>query len=255
MESRLQGTGHRLGAELVSHIPEAKWFVPFGSVNATNWVAMYAQSHFHKYGTTRQQLAAVALNARSNAILNDEAVFRDPLSVDSYMEARVISTPFCLYDCDVPVDGSTALVVSQKDHASDCRTTAVDVEAVGTAMHTRPSWDQAEDLTIMAVHSACRQMWARTDLTIGDVDVAEVYDGFTILALLSLEALGACPVGEGGRYVEGGDRIGLTSSLPIGTDGGQLSAGRLHGYGYIHEACKQLRWECGDRRSRERRWL
>jgi acetyl-CoA acetyltransferase len=153
----------------------------------------------------------------------------------------------CLFDCDVPVDGSTALVVSHRSAAADLRHTPVRIEAVGTASRRRPSWDQMRDLSAPTIFDACAHMWSRTDLKPADVDIAEVYDGFTILALLALEALGFCERGESGPFVEGGGRIALDGELPIGTDGGQLSAGRLHGYGYIHEACLQLRGAAGPR--------
>jgi acetyl-CoA acetyltransferase len=159
----------------------------------------------------------------------------------------MISTPLCLYDCDVPVDGSTAVVVSAAETASDLRQPAVRVEAVGTALHGRPSWDQFDDLTTMAARDAARMMWRRTDLRPADVDVAELYDGFSFLALAWLEALGFCGRGEGGPFVEDGRRIALDGELPLNTQGGQLSGGRLHGYGFLHEAVLQLRGQGGAR--------
>jgi acetyl-CoA acetyltransferase len=159
----------------------------------------------------------------------------------------MISTPLCLYDCDVPVDGSTALIVSRRELADDLRRPPVNVEAVGTALSGRPSWDQFDDLTSMAARDAASMMWSRTDLGPADVDVAELYDGFSFLALVWLEALGFCPKGEGGPFVEGGTRIALEGPLPLNTQGGQLSGGRLHGFGFLHEACVQLWGEGGGR--------
>ena len=121
------------------------------------------------------------------------------------------------------------------------------VEAVGTALHGRPSWDQFDDLTTMAVRDAGAMMWSRTDLTPADVDVAELYDGFSFIALAWLEALGFCGHGEAGPFLEGGARIARDGQIPLNTHGGQLSAGRLHGYGFLHEACVQLWDEGGDR--------
>ena len=99
----------------------------------------------------------------------------------------------------------------------------------------------------MAARDAGPMLWSRTDLRPGDVDVAELYDGFSFITLSWLEALGFCPKGESGRFIEGGQRIALDGELPLNTQGGQLSAGRLHGYGYLHEACVQLWGEGGDR--------
>jgi acetyl-CoA acetyltransferase len=99
----------------------------------------------------------------------------------------------------------------------------------------------------MAARDAAAMLWSRTDLKPRDVDIAELYDGFSFLTIVWLEALGFCPKGEGGRFIEGGKRIALDGELPLNTNGGQLSAGRLHGYGFLHEACIQLRGEAGAR--------
>jgi len=221
--------------------------LPFRSYSAANWIAMFAQRHFHEYGTTREQLAWIAINARRNAAANPRAIYRDPMSLDDYLAARMISTPLCLFDCDVPCDGATAMIVSHVDAARDLRRTPLRVEAVGTALHGRPSWDQFDDLTSMAARDAGAMLWKRTDLTPKDVDVAELYDGFSFIALSWLESLGFCGKGEGGAFVEGGKRIAREGELPLNTHGGQLSGGRLHGYGFLHEACVQLWGEGGAR--------
>ena len=114
-------------------------------------------------------------------------------------------------------------------------------------MRGRPSWHQFDDLTRMAARDAAAMLWSRTDLKPRDVDIAELYDGFSFLTIVWLEALGFCPKGEGGRFIEGGKCIALDGELPLNTNGGQLSAGRLHGYGFLHEACIQLRGEAGFR--------
>ncbi|HKA13577.1 MAG TPA: thiolase family protein [Myxococcota bacterium] len=221
--------------------------LPFRAYSAANWIAMNAQRHFHEYGTTREQLAWIAINARRNAAGNPNAIYRDPLSLDDYLSARLVSTPFCLYDCDVPCDGATAMIVSRADRARDLRRPPLRVEAVGSALRGRPSWDQFDDLTTMALRDAAKMLWERTDLRPADVDVAELYDGFSFIALAWLEALGFCGVGEGGPFVDGGARIARDGEIPINTNGGQLSGGRLHGFGFLHEACVQLWGEGGAR--------
>jgi len=226
-----------------------EWSLPFRAYSAANWIALCAQRHFHEFGTTREQLAGIALNARRNAARNPNAIYRDPMSLDDYLGARMISTPLCLLDCDVPCDGATAVIVSRRELAGDLRRRPIGVEAVGTAIRGRPSWDQWEDLTTMALRDAAAMMWERTDLTPADVDVAELYDGFSFIALAWLEALGFCAKGEGGPFVEGGARIALDGELPLNTHGGQLSGGRLHGYGFLHEACVQLWGEGGERQA------
>ena len=224
-----------------------QWTLPYAAPSAANWIAMMASRHFYEFGTTREQLAWIALNARRNAALNPKAIYRDPMSFDEYMEARMISWPLCLFDCDVPSDGSTAMIVSRADAAPDLRKPPIQVEAVGTAIHGRPSWDQWDDLTTMALRDAAAQLWTRTAITPADVDVVELYDGFSFITLCWLEALGFCKKGEGGAFIDGGERIAREGLLPLNTHGGQLSAGRLHGYGFLHEACAQLWGEAGDR--------
>jgi acetyl-CoA acetyltransferase len=235
------GRGYRAVGSMMEYT------LPFRAYSAANWIAMMAQRHFHEFGTTREQLAWIALNARRNAAGNPNAIYRDPMSLDDYLAARMISTPFCLFDCDVPCDGATAMIVSRVDLARDLRRPALRVEAVGSALRGRPSWDQFDDLTTMALRDAAKMMWERTDLKPSDVDVAEVYDGFSFIALAWIEALGFCKKGEGGPFIEGGSRIALDGEIPINTNGGQLSGGRLHGYGFLHEACLQLWGEGGAR--------
>jgi acetyl-CoA acetyltransferase len=224
-----------------------EWTLPFGAASAAVWIAMMARRHFHEFGTTREQMAQIALNSRKNAGLNPNAVYRDPMTMDDYFAARMISDPFCLYDCDAPVDGSTAIIVSDTDAARDCRKTPLRVEAVGSALRGRPSWDQFDDLTTMALRDAGAMLWERTDLRPSDVHVAELYDGFSFITMCWLEALGFCAKGESGRFIEDGKAIALDGEIALNTHGGQLSAGRLHGFGFLHEAAVQLWHEGGAR--------
>jgi acetyl-CoA acetyltransferase len=224
-----------------------EWTLPFAAPSAAQWIAMMAQRHFYEYGTTREQLAQIALNARKNAEINPKAIYRDPMTMEDYLGIRMITTPFCLYDCDAPCDGATAVIVSRVDTAPDLRKPGIQVEAVGTALRGRPSWDQFDDLTTMANRDAGAQLWDRTDLKPADVQLAEMYDGFSFITMTWLEAMGFCGKGESGPFVEGGAAIARDGVLPLNTHGGQLSAGRLHGYGFLHEACVQLWGEAGER--------
>lgn len=224
-----------------------QWSLPYGAVSAANWIAMVGQRRMHEFGLTREQLGQIALNGRRNAALNPKAVYRDPMSMDDYLAARMITTPLCLYDCDAPCDGSTVVVVSHRDVADDLDHPAVQINAVGTALRGRPSWDQFDDMTTMAARDAAASMWERTELKPTDVDTAQLYDGFSVLTMVWLEALGFCGRGESGPFVEGGGAIARDGVVPLNTAGGQLSGGRLHGFGLIHEACVQLRGEGGER--------
>jgi acetyl-CoA acetyltransferase len=224
-----------------------QWSLPYGAASAAVWIAMMAKRHFHEFGTTREQMAQIALNARKNAGLNPKAVYRNPMTLDDYMNVRMISEPFCLYDCDVPVDASTAFIISSVDAAKDCRKPPLRIESVGSALHGRPSWDQFDDLTTMALRDAGRMLFDRTDLAPQDVHVAELYDGFSFITMCWLEALGFCGRGESGAFIEDGTAIALDGKIPLNTHGGQLSAGRTHGFGFMHEAATQLWGEGGDR--------
>lgn len=212
--------------------------------SAVNWLAMHCRRHMDVYGTTREQLGWVAINARRNAGRNPLAVYRDPITMDDYLNARPISSPLGLLDCDVPVDGSIALVVSAAEYGADSPHGAVTIEATGGASG-RGGWISRPDYPKMAATDAAADMWSKTALTPSDVDVAELYDGFSFLTLAWLEALGFCADGEAGPFVEGGQRIALDGELPLNTYGGQLSAGRMHGYWVLHEACQQLRGHAG----------
>ena len=214
--------------------------------SAVNWLALTCQRHMALYGTTKEQLGWLAINSRRNAARNPLAVYRQPMTMDDYLAARPVSSPLDLFDCDVPVDGSIAVVVSTADHAGDLPHPAVRVEAIGGS-EGDGGWFHRPDYPKMASFDAAAQMWSRTDLKPSDVDVAELYDGFTFLTFAWLEALGLCGEGEAGPFVEGASRIALDGALPLNTYGGQLSAGRMHGYWVLHEACLQLRGEAGDR--------
>ncbi|GAB3101708.1 thiolase family protein [Aestuariicella hydrocarbonica] len=223
-----------------------QWYTPFDVMSAINLAAMYAQRHMFEYGTKEEQLAQIALTCRANAQVNPNAVFRTPLSMDEYMSSRMISSPLRLFDCDVHCDASTAIILSRSDLAKDGPNQPIRIEAIGSALHQPWSWDQI-NLTGMAAIDAAKMMWARTDYKPSDVGNAQLYDGFSIFTLIWLEALGLCPPGEAGNFIEGGQRIARDGELPINTNGGQLSGGRTHGLGYVHEACTQLWGRAGER--------
>ena len=161
--------------------------------------------------------------------------------MDDYLSAPMISDPLGRFDCDLPIDGAVGLVLSAADFAGDCPNPAVRFAAVGCANHGTHGWEPRLDFPAMAAKDAAAQLWSRTDLRPADVDVAELYDGFSFLTLSWLEALGFCHEGEAGQ------RIRLGGALPLNTYGGQLSAGRLHGFWLFHEAVVQLRGHAGPR--------
>ncbi|RAY17008.1 3-ketoacyl-CoA thiolase [Actinomadura craniellae] len=234
------GGGGRVGGDM-------GWGMPFGATSAAHVLAQTAQRHFHRYGTTRETLGWIALNQRANAALNPTAVYREPMTMDDYLGARMITTPFGLYDCDVPCDASVAVVVSAADTAGDLRVRPIRVEAVGTQIIERLEWDQSTSTHEPQVLGPAGHLWTRTSLRPDDVDVAQLYDGFTFNCLSWIEALGFCGIGEGRDFLDGGKNIARDGVLPLNTHGGQLSHGRTHGMGLLHEAIVQLRGDAGAR--------
>jgi acetyl-CoA acetyltransferase len=229
------------------------WLLPMQAMSAANWTALVAARYFHEFGLTREHLGTLAVNQRANAQLNPRALMHGkPLSMEDYLAARMISSPLCLFDCDVPVDGAACIIVSAPDAARDTRKTPLRIEAMGAAMGPVETWDQQPDVTQMAAHDAGRDLWTRTDYKPDDVDVLALYDGFSILTVMWLEALGFCGHGEVPGFIADGNTR-LDGRFPLNTGGGQLSAGRLHGFGHLHEACTQLWGEAGDRQVKDAR--
>ena len=182
--------------------PEAEgplaWLLPVGALSPVCQVAPYATRYMHEFGVTREQLAWIPVTQRAHAALNPDAVYRDPLTVDDYLASRMISTPICLFDCDVPVDGATAIVVSAADTAPTCGRPSASRPWPGV-IDGRPSWDQWEDMGRVGYATGRGDVGAAPTCTPADVDVAQLYDGFTIEAVWWLEALGFCGAGRGRR--------------------------------------------------------
>jgi len=223
------------------------WTVPFNAVSPANIYALYAQAYFHKYGTSSEQLGWIAVNSRRMAAQNPNAIYRQPITIEDYLAARVISSPLRLFDCDTHIDGSTALIISHRDAARDLKNPPIHIEAIGMSIGGLGVGVHKGDFTSLPAQKAGAMLWSRTDLKPKDVDVAQLYDGFSILTVLWLEAMQLCKQGEALAFVDGGMRIGLDGELPLNTSGGQLSAGRWHGYGHTFEACVQL-WGRGEGR-------
>lgn len=223
----------------------SQWTAPFNATSAANWTALYATRHMKKYGMTREQLAQIALNAHRNAAINPraKAFVTEPLTMDKYMSSRMITSPFCLYDCDRFSDGATAIIVSAAEALDEVKCAPIRIAAMA-GCSDRQSWDQPD---LMGCYQTGDDLWAHTDYKPKDVKMAQVYDGFSFQAVAWLEGLQLCELGEGGRFIEGGARIARDGAMPVNTHGGQLGAGRLHGFGFAHEAVTQLRGNAGAR--------
>lgn len=241
--------GRRLGGVTQPHTPAAQYEAPYGVLNPLSLYAMAAQRHFHEFGTTGEQLAEVAVAARRWALLNPKAYrYRaGPITADDVLDSPMISTPLHRLDCCLVVDGGGAVVLTSLDRARDLRRLPVRVLGCGQST-THISMAQMPDLTRSGAVEAGTRAFAEAGVGPQDVDVAELYDSFTITVLLTLEALGFCGRGEGGAFVEGG-RTRPGGAFPLNTNGGGLSYCHPGMYGVLLlvEAVRQLRGEAGDR--------
>jgi acetyl-CoA acetyltransferase/uncharacterized OB-fold protein len=237
----------RLAAPTGRIPPPMDLTAPYGALSAANGLGITASHYLHRYGATRRTFGEIAVATRTHAARNPDALYRTPITMDDYLAARPVSTPFGLLDCDVPCDAAIAVIVSAADAAADLRQPRVLVNAVGSQITERLSWDQSTLTHEPQVLGPAAHLWTRTELRPADVDLALLYDGFTFNALSWLEALGFCGLGEAKDFLDGGKRIALDGELPLNTHGGQLSHGRTHGYGFLHEAVTQLRGAAGDR--------
>lgn len=209
--------------------------------------ALAAARHMHEFGTTSEQLAQIAVATRRWARLNPKAYKRDPLTVEDVLASPLICTPLHLFDCCLVTDGGGAVVITARDRASAARKIPISVLGYGQQV-THATVSGARDLLRTGAIESGRTAFAMAGLSPRDVDVAEIYDSFTITVLLSLEDLGFCGKGEGGAFVDNG-RTAPGGDFPLNTSGGGLSychPGML-GLLLLVEAVRQLRGECGER--------
>jgi acetyl-CoA acetyltransferase len=220
--------------------------LPYGNSMTAQTLAIWAMRHFHEYGTRHEHLAAIALTNRRHAGRNPRAVLRQPLTREQYFGSPWVSEPFRKLDCDFPIDGAGALVVTTSERARDGRRKPIYVLGGNYREATWDEWDMWPDLTTMASKPVSDALWVSAPLTAADVDVAGLYDGFSWLELCWLEDAGFCKKGEGGPFAASG-ALDLGGALPTNTHGGNLSEGRSHGIGHILEVVQQLRGTCGER--------
>ncbi|SCV00323.1 conserved hypothetical protein [Cupriavidus necator] len=220
---------------------------PFQPFNPPTSYALAAMRHMHEYGTTRAQLAEVAVSARRWAQLNPEAFRREPLTIDDVVGAKMVSSPFTVRDCCLVTDGAGAIVVTSSGRAADPRRPPVYVLGTAVAHHHRQI-SCMPDLTVTAARESGALAFRRARSAPTEMDVVQLYDAFTINPILFLEDLGFCPKGEGGRFVQDG-RIAPGGELPVNTNGGGLSCVHPGMYSMfaLVEAVRQLRGECGER--------
>jgi acetyl-CoA acetyltransferase len=226
--------------------PETSFFSSVGLIGPGHMFAMLAQRHMHLYGTTREHLAAIALNGRANALTTPHAVMHKPMTLQDYFDAPMIAEPHCLFDFCLENDGAIAAVITSIERARDLRQRPVRILASvhGGAREWGRSlyWMNMPDETFASSgHAAiARRLYEAADVGPQDLDFAQFYDHFTSQVIMQIEDYGFCAKGEGGPFASSG-AITREGSLPINTDGGQLSGGYIWGMTQIREAVEQLR--------------
>jgi acetyl-CoA acetyltransferase len=224
---------------------------PFRPFLPSSAYALAASRHMHAFGTTREQLAAVAVAAREWALLNPAAWEKKPLTVEDVLSSRMVSHPLTVRDCCLVTDGGGAIVVTSVERARSLKKPPAYVLGFGQSV-THSSISSMPDLTVTGALAAGKAAYAMAGLAPSDIDAVELYDAFTINTILFLEDLGFCRKGEGGAFVSGG-RIGPRGSLPVNTNGGGLSYCHpgMYGLFLLIEAVRQMRGECGARQVKD----
>lgn len=229
------------GGKLATSIKSNGWDAPYRPLFPLSSYALAAARHMHEYGTTREQMAHVAVAARAWANGNPEAFAKGPLSIEDCLAARIVSSPISTRDCCLVTDGAAAIVMTRTDRARDSAATPVPLLGAAAATWWN-SIAQAQDVTTTAAAESGPRAYGAAGIGPADVQVVQLYDAFTINTILFLEDLGFCPKGEGGRFVSDG-RIAPGGSLPVNTNGGGLSCCHPGMYGLfaIIEAARQIR--------------
>lgn len=240
-EFRMGGTGRPLVAAV-----ETQYQAPYGYFTPPQQFAMAAMAHMQRYGTTQEQFGAVAVNQRANAIMNDRAMMRVPMSLDDYMASRWVVEPFKLFDCCLETDGAVALVVTSAERARDLKQTPVLISGAAWGSGQTLYSNEQPDPTRTAAADMAPRLYEMAGVGVSDFDLLELYDCFTYSVLVQLEDYGFCKKGEAGALVESG-ATALSGSLPVNTHGGFLSEGYVHGLNHVTEAVSQLRHHAGDR--------
>lgn len=233
--------------KLVSSVRPFPYEAPYNPIFPATSYALAASRHMHLYGTTREQMASVAVAARQWANMNPEAFMRGPLSVADVLNSRMVSSPLTVRDCCLVTDGGAALVMVSAKRAKDFPKRPVYLLG-GAAATTHMNIMAMADLTKTAAKDSGQRAFQMAGMKPSDVDVVELYDAFTINTILFLEDLGFCKKGEGGSFVASG-AIAPGGSLPVNTNGGGLSCVHPGMYGMftLVEGVRQLRGEGGER--------
>jgi acetyl-CoA acetyltransferase len=229
-----------------------EFLAPYGAFNIIPTIGMRMQRRRALLGGRDEDYGHIALNARKWAALNERAVMRKSLTMDDYLSSRVLADPLRLLDCDYPVTGSCAVLVTTEDRARDSPAPLVIVDSHATATGSG-DWIFGPHFMTGGLERCAERLWAKATIGVDDIDLVGLYDGFTYMVLSWIEALGFCKPGEAGDWLDGGRTINPGGSLPLNTSGGQLAEGRLHGMALFAETVHQLRGNAGLRQVPEAR--
>ncbi len=216
-----------------------------GLFGAPSSYAMVARRRMHEYGTTKEQLAHVAMTHRYHASLNPNAVFQTPITFEEYMESRWVAEPFGLLDCCPVSDGGAAYIVTTEQRAKELKKAPVYIRGIG---QSHPSWEffRRPDMAASGAAVSGRLCFESAGMSVEDVDFCEIYDCFTIVPIITLEEYGFVSRGKGGAFYQDGETR-IDGRLPCNTSGGLLSETGMPGTQLVCEAVRQLRGECGVR--------
>jgi acetyl-CoA acetyltransferase len=215
----------------------------FGQFGAPVNYAISARRHMQLYGTRKEHYGAIAIAFRNHAMKNPNAFFREKLTLEEYLDARLIVDPFCLYDCSIFVDGAGAVVVTSAERARDLKKQPAHILGFGFG-NRLTGWFADDNMITTGAKEAGGTAYRMAGIGPRDVDTAQIYDCFTQMVLLQLEDYGFCAKGEGGPFA-GSGALELNGVLPTNTSGGQLSEGHIEGMLQIVEGVRQVRREYG----------